>query len=86
MADKEVEALGGVEETDQPMEYIVHFAKVVKPYQQKNRSCLGCGSPDHLMWNCPKDIIKSAWKVDLNTKERMAKKGNWAPQKSAVAQ
>ena len=38
------------------------------------------------MSDCPKDISKSAWKVDLNTKEGMAKKGGEAPQKSVVAQ
>ena len=77
LADKEVEVLGRIEETDQPMEYIICFAKAVELYQQKNRSCFRCRSPDHLMWDCTKD---------LNTKDGMAKKGGWAPQKSAVAQ
>ena len=59
-ANEEVKASGRVEGIDQPMEYIVHFAKAVKLYQQKNRSCFGYGSPNHLLWDCPKDIRKSA--------------------------
>ena len=78
--------MGRAEGTDQPMEYIICFTKVVKLYQQKNRSCFWCGSPDHLMWDCLKDISKSAQKVDLNTKEGIAKKGGQAHQKPAVAQ
>ena len=38
------------------------------------------------MRDCPKDISKTAQKADLNTKEGMAKKGGYAPQKSAAAQ
>ena len=75
LADEEVKASGRAEGTDQPMEYIVPFAKAVKLCQQKTRSCFGWGSPDHLMWDCPKDISKSAWKAELNAKEGMAKKG-----------
>ena len=83
LADKEVEALGRVEEPDQPMECIICFTKVVRLYQQKNRSCFRCGSPNHCMRDHPKDISKAAWKADLNTNEGMAKKGDQAPQKSA---
>ena len=85
-ADKEVEVSGRAEETDQPMEYIICFAKAVKLYQQKNRSCFLSGSPNHLMRDCPKDISKAAQKADLNTKEGTAKKGGWTPHKSAVTQ
>ena len=35
--DNEVKASGGAEETNQPMEYIVHFTKVVELYQQKKQ-------------------------------------------------
>ena len=83
LADKEVKASGGVGGTDQPMEYIIHFTKAFKLYQQKQK-CFGCGSPDHLIWDCPKDISKSAQKADLNTKEGTAKKGGQAPQKPAA--
>ena len=82
--DKQVEAPGGVGGTAQPMEYIVHYARAVKLYQQKKRSCFGCRSPGHLIWDCPKDINKPAGKVDLNTKEGMAKKGGWAPPRSQL--
>ena len=85
-ADEEFKVLGRAEETDQPMEYIIHFTKAVDLYLQKNRSCFSCGSPNHLMRDCPKDISKNVWKADFNTKEGMAKNGDWAPQKSAVAQ
>ena len=61
LADEEVKASGGAEGTDQPMEYIVCFTKAVELYQQKNRSCFRCRSPDHLVWDCLKDISKSAW-------------------------
>ena len=63
------------------MEYIVHFAKAVKLYQQKNKNCFGCGSPDHFVQDCPKDISKVAQKADLNTEGGMAKKGGQSPQK-----
>ena len=86
LADEEVKALGRAGGTDQPMGYIICFAKVVKLYQQKNRSCFGCSCPNHLMWDCPKDISKSAWKVDLSTKEGKAKKGGQTPQKPTAAQ
>ena len=73
LADEKVKALSGAEGTDKPMEYTVCFAKAVKLCQQKNRSCFGCGSPNHLMQDCLEDISKSAWNVYLNTKEGMAK-------------
>ena len=86
LADDKVKASGRVEGTDQPMEYIICFAKVVKLYQQKTEVVLGAGVPDHLMWDCLKDFSKSAQKADLNTKEETAKKGGWTPQKPAVTQ
>ena len=61
-ADEDVEASGGVEETDQSIEYIICFAKAVELYQKKNKNCFGCGSPDHLVWDCPKDVSRSARK------------------------
>ena len=48
-ADKDVEVLGGVGETDQSIKYIVHFAKAVEIYQKKSKNCFGCGSPDNLV-------------------------------------
>ena len=86
LADEEVKTSGRAEGADQHMEYIICLTKIVKLYQQKSRSCFRCECPNHLMWDCLKEIRKSAWKADLNTKEGMAKKGGWAPQKPAVAQ
>ena len=53
-AEEEVGASGGVEGKDQPMEYIIHIAKGVELYQQKNQSCFWCRSPDYLVWDCPR--------------------------------
>ena len=73
--DEDVEASGGIGETDQPVEYIIHFAKVVELYQKKKRNCFGCGSYDHLIQYCLKDVSKYAWKVYLNMKQGTAKMG-----------
>ena len=83
-ADEDVEASGRVGETDQCVEYVIHFAKAVELYQKKNKNCFGCGSPDHLIWDCPKDVSRSAWKAYLNMKKGTAKKGGWGPQKAAA--
>ena len=48
-AGKEVEASSRAGETDQSIEYIVHFTKAIELYQKKNRNCFGCSSPDHLI-------------------------------------
>ena len=85
-AEKDVEVSDGVGEMDQTVEYIIYFAKVVELYQMKNKNCFGCGSTDHIIWNFPKDVSKSAQKAYFNMKEGMAKKGGWAPQKPAAAQ
>ena len=85
-ADEDVEVPGRIGEMDQSIECIVCFVKAVKLYQKKNRNCFGCRSPEHLIWDCPEDSSRSAWKVYLNTKEEMAEKGGPAPQKSAAAQ
>ena len=69
LVDEEVEVSAVMEGTEQHMEYIICFAKAVKFYQQNNRSCFGCRSPDCLMWDCLKDISKSAGKASLNTKD-----------------
>ena len=74
-ADEDVEVSGGIGETGQSIEYIVHFTKGVELYQKKNRNCFGYGSPEHLVQGCLKDTSRSAQKVCLNMKEGMAKKG-----------
>ena len=47
--DQEVEALGKVMEADQFIKYITHFAKLVELYQNKNKNCFRCRSPDHVV-------------------------------------
>ena len=44
---------------------------------EKEPQYFGCGSPDHLVKNCPNDLGKTARKVGLNLKEGMVKKGGW---------
>ena len=43
LADEEVKVSGRAERTDQPMEYIICFAKVVKLYQQNTEAVSGVG-------------------------------------------
>ena len=85
-AGEEVEASSRAGETDQSIEYIIHFTKAIELYQKQNRNCFGGSSPDHLRCDCPKDLSLSAQKADLNMKEGMAKKGGQTSQKSVAAQ
>ena len=71
---------------DQSVGYIIHCANAVKLYKKKNQNCFGCGSPDHLMKDCPKDLSKTARKGSLNAKEGMMKKGGQTPQKPVFVQ
>ena len=50
---------GGVKGADQSLGYIVHLVSTVELYQKKNQNCFRCGSPDHLVNDCPKDLIKT---------------------------
>ena len=45
------------------------FANAIELYQKKNCKCFGCGSPDHLVKDCTKDLGKTVRKVGLNLKE-----------------
>ena len=85
-ADEEVETLGEVKEVDQPIENIADFAKAVELYQKENKNCFRCGSPDHFIQDCLKDVSRPTQKVYLNMKEGMAKKRGWAPHKLAAPQ
>ena len=80
------ETWGGIGGADQVIGYIIHFAIAVELYQKKNWNCLGCGSPDHLVKDCSKDLSKTTRKVSLNVKEGMAKKGGWVPHKPVVSE
>ena len=75
LADEEVEPLGKVEEADHSVKCITCFAKSVEFYPKKNKNCFGCGSPDHPIQDCLKDISRSTQKAYLNRKQGMAKKG-----------
>ena len=69
-----------------PISYIVHFANTVGLYQKKTQKCFGCGSPNHLIRDCPKDVGKITQKASLNMKEETTKMGGLAPQKPSVTQ
>ena len=66
--------------------YTAQFANVLELHQKKNHNCFGCGSPDHLVKDCPKELEKTTWKVGLNVKEGMVKKGGQSSQKLVVIQ
>ena len=61
-AGEDSETLSGVGGADQSVGYIVCFANVVELYQRKNWNCFRCGSPDHLVKDCLKDLRKTAHK------------------------
>ena len=73
-------------EADHLISYIVHFSNTVKLYQKKNWNCFGCGSPNHLVKDYPKDLSKVTREASLNAKERATKKGGCTPQKPVVTQ
>ena len=50
--------LGEVGDIDPLLGYIPWFATVVELYQKKNCNCFRCGSPDHLVKDCPKELGK----------------------------
>ena len=85
-AGKEVETTGKVGDVDLLLGYITWFANMVELYQKKNCNCFGCGSLDHMVIDCPRELGKTAWKVGLNLKEGMPKKGDQSSQKLVVAQ
>ena len=62
------------------------FANAVELYQKKYHNCFGCGSHNHLVKDCWKEIGKAMRKVGLNSKEGTAKKWDWSSQKLVAAQ
>ena len=78
--------LGKVGDVDSSLGYMAWFANVVELYQKKNHNYFGCGSPDYLVKDCPKELGIPGRKVGLNLKEEMAKKGNWSSQESVAIQ
>ena len=49
---------GEVGSEDQLLGYIIQFTNTVELYQKQNHNFFGCGSPDHLVKDCPKDLEK----------------------------
>ena len=76
-AEEDAGTTGEVSDVDPSLGYIMQFANVVELYQKKNHNCFGCGSPDHLVKDCPKEMGKTARKVGLNLERGdSAKKGS----------
>ena len=76
--EKEYEGTtGDVGDVNPSLGHITQFANVVELYQKRNCNCFGCGSPDHLVKDCLKEMGKTTRKVGLNLKEGMAKKRSW---------
>ena len=59
---------------------------MVELYQEKNHNCFGCGSPNHLVKDHPKELGKATRKAGLNSKEGTVEKGGWSSQKLVAAQ
>ena len=85
-AEEDVGTLDKVGDADQLLGYIMQYANAVELYQKKNCNCFMCGSPDHLVKDCPKDLGKTTRKVGLNLKEGTAKKGGQSSQKLVATQ
>ena len=49
---------GEVGDVDLSLGYITWFANALELYQKKSCNCFGCGSLDHLVKDCPKDLAK----------------------------
>ena len=85
-AGEDAGMLGKVGYIDPSLGYIMQFANVVDLYKKKNCNCFRCGSPDHLVKDCPKELGKTARNLGLNLKEGMAKKGGQSSQMSVATQ
>ena len=59
--------------------------EAVNLYQKKNQNCFRCGTPDHLVNNCPKDLSKVTRKASFNVKGGTTKQASRTPQKPVVA-
>ena len=77
---------GEVSDVDLSLGYIMWYGNAVELYQKKNHNCFGCGGPNYLVKDCPKELGKAMRKVGLNSKEGMVKKGGQSCQKLVAAQ
>ena len=68
--------MGKVSDPDPSLGFIMQFANAVELYQKRKCSCFGCGSPDHLVKDFPKEMGKTTRKVYLSLKEGTVKKGD----------
>ena len=57
-AGEDTETSSRVGGLDQSVGYIVCFANMIELYYKKNLNCFRCGSLDHLMEDCLKDLSK----------------------------
>ena len=85
-AEEDAGMTGEIGDVNLSLGYIMWFANAVELYQKKNHSCFGCGSPDNLVNDCPKELGKAMRKVGFNSKEGTTKKGGWSSQKLVAAQ
>ena len=85
-AEEDVGMTGKVGDADPSLGFIACFANAVDLYQKRNCNCFGCGSPEHLVKDCLKEMGKTARKVGLNLKEEMVRKGGWSSQKLVAMQ
>ena len=74
-AGEDVGMTGKINDLDVSLGFIVQFTNVVELCQKRNCNCFRCGSSDHLVKDCPKEMGKTTRKVGLNLKEGMVKKG-----------
>ena len=85
-AEEDFGTTGEVGDVDPLLGFITQFTNAVELYQKRNHNCFGCGSPDHLVKDCLKEIEKTARKVGLNLKEGKAVKGAGSSQKLVATQ
>ena len=85
-AEKDAGMTGKVGDVDPSLGFIVQFENVVELYQKRNCICFGCGSHEHLVKDCLKEMGKTSRKVGLNLKDGMIKKGDLSSQTSVAMQ
>ena len=68
-SDEDLETLSEIGRADQLVGYIIYFTNTVKLYQRKKWNCFGCGSLDHLLRDCLKDLSKNTQWVRGDSKE-----------------
>ena len=74
-AEEDAGMTGEIGDVNPLLGYIVQFTNAEELYQIENHSCFRCGSPDHLVKDCLKELGKATRKVGLNSKVRTPKKG-----------